>query len=77
MFSIFPCRDLYKLGFNRLSRGSHAHNEVEDGLPDPREEYYKFMVVRHPLERLASAYNNKVAGMVKTIYVKDIKVRTG
>lgn len=52
--------DLYKLGFSRLSRGSDAHNEVRLGLPDPRAHYFKFLVVRHPLERLASGFMNQV-----------------
>ena len=51
---------MYKVGFNRLTRGNDAHSEVKDHLPDPRTDYFRFLVVRHPLERLASAYYDKV-----------------
>ena len=44
---------------NRISRGDDAHREIEDNLPDPRLEYFKFLQVRHPLERLASAYYSR------------------
>ena len=73
---LFFLRDFAGLGINRLSIGSEAHREkTKDGLPDPREEYYKFVVVRHPLERLASAYLDKVNGKKERLsVVKDIKV---
>ena len=59
---VFNFRDFSQFGFNRLSRGTEAHNELTQGFPDPRTTYYKFMVVRHPLERLASAYNQIISG---------------
>ena len=65
------------LGLNRLSRGNDTHRETKDGLPDPRTEYYKYIVVRHPLERIASAYNDRVRGAPRRHCVKNIKVRGG
>ena len=71
----FVFRSLQTLCINRLSRGSYIYRELKDGLPNPRTEYYKFMVVRHPLERLASAYFGRVAGRGRKPWVKSIKVR--
>ena len=62
---------LHNLGFNRLAIGPEAHREKKDNLPDPRKEYYKFMIVRHPMERLASAYLDKMKG--KTVKTGDNK----
>ena len=64
---------LYKMGLNRLTRGSDAHSEIKDSLPDPRVDYYKFIIVRHPLERLASAYHSRVADHVKKASIIAIK----
>ena len=44
-----------------LSSGG-GRREVSDDIPDPRTDYFKFIQVRHPLERLASAYVDKVQG---------------
>ena len=55
-----------------MSVGDDAHRETKDGLPDPRLKYYKFMIVRHPLERLASAYLDLIK--VHSTNVKKIKV---
>ena len=55
-------RDFSQSGLNRLSRGVDVHSELTQGFPDPRTSYYKFMVARHPLERLASAYNQIISG---------------
>ena len=49
-----------KYGFQRLSRGSTTGNEAAYHLPNPREKYFKFVMVRHPLQRLASAYLNQM-----------------
>ena len=73
MCNISP-RDLSRLGINHLSVGSEAHREIKDGLPDPRVEYYKFVVVRHPLERLASAYLDKVKDKMDKGAAIQIKV---
>ena len=54
---------LSHLGFHYLLTGYEAHREEKEGLPDPREAYYKFAVVRHPLERLASAFFQKVSAI--------------
>ena len=47
-----------ELGVNKLSRGAEAHSETSEGMPDPREKYFKYMIVRHPLDRLGSAYTH-------------------
>ena len=56
-------RHLFRYGYSRLSRRTSAHTETRYGLPDPRHHYYKFLVARHPLDRLASAYLNQVNGV--------------
>ena len=65
-----------EFGINLLANGDDGR-EVRDGLPDPRLEYYKFLIARHPLERLASAYLDKVARNKpgKRPCVKRIKVQ--
>ena len=63
---------MYKVGFNRLTRGNDAHSEVKDHLPDPRTDYFRFLVVRHPLERLASAYYSKVYNTTKATKVEHL-----
>ena len=55
------CSELYEFGINVLSSGG-GRREVSDDIPDPRTDYFKFIQVRHPLERLASAYVDKVQG---------------
>ena len=71
------CRYFHELGFNHVSIGEDSHRETKDGLPDPRLKYYKFMIVRHPLERLASAFLDKVVDPSPNDLpdVKKIKVR--
>ena len=64
--------NMYKVGFNRLTRGGDAHTEVRDHLPDPRTDYFRFLVVRHPLERLASAYYDIVYNRPKTTEVPHL-----
>ena len=56
-----------------MSSTREAHREVNDGLPDPREDYFRFIQVRHPLERLASAYYSRVK-TERTALVKTIRV---
>ena len=55
------CSALYEFGINVLLSGG-GRREVSDDIPDPRTDYFKFIQVRHPLERLASAYADKVQG---------------
>ena len=44
-----------------LARSSFSHKTLTDGGRIARmKNYFKFMFVRHPLERLLSAYRNKV-----------------
>ena len=75
---IFLYREFSELGFNRLSNDpTKQHIETEYGLKDPRNEYYKFAIVRHPLERLASGYLDKVLGSKKGSKTRtSIKVTT-
>ena len=56
LFCISLYSGLKELGFKCLSVHPRKHMETEYGLPDPRKEYYKFLIMRHPLERLASDY---------------------
>ena len=44
-------------------------------LPNLRD-YYKFFVVRHPLDRLASAYKDKVENLFNSPIAKEVKVWT-
>ena len=40
-------------------------------IPDPKADYFKFIQVRHPLERLASAYLNRVKGRGDVLQVRS------
>ena len=79
ILAILSRSPLHKLGINRLSKTRESHREVNDGLPEPREDYFRLMQVRHPLERLASAYYSEVTKHdIKTYHtelVKEIRVR--
>ena len=61
------------LGISQLSRGNKSHTEVEYGIPDPRKQYFKFIVVRHPLERLGSAWMNKLGSGKKNGMRADVQ----
>ena len=54
---------------------SCGRREVSDDIPDPRTDYFKFIQVRHPLERLASAYADKVQGYNAKGRLIHMKVR--
>ena len=57
--------------FNHLSRG----NDTDIKRKDPITDYYKFVIVRHPLERIASAYIDKVRGRGREHSLNIIRVR--
>ena len=42
-----------------MSRENKSDSNQKLRLPDPSETYFKYMVVRHPLERLVSAFIHK------------------
>ena len=50
--------------------------ETEYGLPDPRKDYFKFLIMRHPLERLASGYLDRLIRIKSSKLHKQIKVTT-
>ena len=59
MFLIYICRyDRYlDVGVSRLSIGAESRREAREKFVDPRENYFKYLIARHPLERLGSAYS--------------------
>ena len=56
---IYICRysRYFDSGVSQLSIGAQSHREARKGFIDPRENYFKFLVARHPLERLGSAFS--------------------
>ena len=49
--------------------------EARDGFIDPLKNYFKYMVVRHPLERLGSAYTFMMREHTRERHVAQVLVK--
>ena len=54
--------------------GIPLNKPIKAPLPN-LHHYFKFVVVRHPLDRLASAYKDKVESLSQSAIAKRVKVR--
>ena len=57
-----------------IRKASIPLNESIPDLMPNLHTYFKFVVVRHPLDRLASAYQDKVQGLYRSDIAKKVKV---